>query len=143
MFSQSDATLSRDRNLNFNLSETKYEQRLDNQKKKETVGNVRGVKFSSLSSSSSVQTREKEARSREYDNYINTFTSSSSSSSSSNKNATKHQPGGFRPAKLAGGVGSSVAAMKKTSSVESPGRKILRTPTQEIKRLNTQQFSLF
>ena len=140
MFSQSAATLSRDRNLNFNLSETKYVQRLDNQKKKETVGNVRGVKFSSLSSSSSsVQAREKEARSREYDNYINTFTSSSSSSnssrsrpSSSNKNETKSQsqPGSFRPT---GNVVSSVAAMKKANSVESPGRKLLRTPTQEMK----------
>ena len=142
MFSQSDVSLSRDRNLNFKLSEQNYEPRLDctldNQKKKETAS--RGVKFSS-----SVQTKEKEVRSREYDNYINTFTSSSSSSSSrsSNKNETKRQPGPFRPAKVAGNGGSSVAAMKKTSSVESPGRKILRTPTQEIKRLNTQQFSLF
>ena len=142
MFSQSDVSLSRDRNLNFKLSEQNYEPRLDstldNQKKKETAS--RGVKFSS-----SVQTKEKEVRSREYDNYINTFTSSSSSSSSrsSNKNEIKRQPGPFRPAKVAGNGGSSVAAMKKTSSVESPGRKILRTPTQEIKRLNTQQFSLF
>ena len=138
MFSQSDVSLSRDRNLNFKLSEPNYEPRLDctldNQKKKETAS--RGVKFSS-----SVQTKEKEVRSREYDNYINTFTSSSSRSS--NKNETKRQPGPFRPAKVAGNGGSSVAAMKKTSSVESPGRKILRTPTQEIKRLNTQQFSLF
>ena len=136
MFSQSDATLSRDRNLNFNLSEPKYVPRLelDNQKKKETAGNVRGVKFSS-----SVQSKEKETRSREYDNYINTFTSSSSSSSSSrsrsissNKNETKSQsqPGSFRPA---GNVVSSVAAMKKANSVESPGRKLLRTPTQEMK----------
>ena len=39
MFSQSDATISRDRNLNFKLSETNYVQRLDNQKKKETAGN--------------------------------------------------------------------------------------------------------
>ena len=138
MFSQSDVSLSRDRNLNFKLSEQNYEPRLDstldNQKKKETAS--RGVKFSS-----SVQTKEKEVRSREYDNYINTFTSSSSRSS--NKNEIKRQPGPFRPAKVAGNGGSSVAAMKKTSSVESPGRKILRTPTQEIKRLNTQQFSLF
>ena len=126
MFSQSDATLSRDRNLNFNLSGTRDVPRLelDNQKKKEKAGNVRGVKFS-------VQTKEKEARSREYDNYINTFTTSSSRSSSSNKNETKQpQSGGFRPAKLAG---SSVAAMKKANSAESPGRKLLRTPTQEMK----------
>ena len=137
MFSQSDATISRDRNLNFNLSETNYVQRLDNQKKKETAGNVRAGKFSS-------QTTEKEARrSKEYENYIKTFTSSSSSSSSSNKNNTKHQPGAFRPARLPTSGGSSVAAMKKTSSVESPGRKLLRTPTQEMKRLNTLQFSLF
>ena len=122
MFSQTDASLSRDRNLNFNLSETNYVQRLDNQKKKEPAGNVRAVKFSSLSSA------EKEARSKEYDNYINTFTSSS------NKNNPRQQPGGFRPAKQAGGGGGGpVAAMKKTSSVESPGRKLLRTPTQEIK----------
>ena len=138
MFSQTDASLSRDRNLNFNLSETDYVQRLDNQKKKETAGNVRAVKFSSLSSS--VQTKEKEARSKEYDNYINTFTSSSTSSpSSSNKNNPRNQSGGFRPGRQAGsGGGGSVAAMKKTSSVESPGRKLLRTPTQEMKRLNTQ-----
>lgn len=136
MFSQTDASLSRDRNLNFNLSETNYVQRLDNQKKKETAGNVRAVKFSSLSSA--VQTKEKEARSKEYDNYINTFTSSS------NKNNPRQQPGGFRQAKQAGGGGGGpVAAMKKTSSVESPGRKLLRTPTQEMKRLNTQEFSFF
>ena len=129
MYSQSDATISRDRNLNFDLSETNYVQRLDNQKKKETAGNVRAVKFSS-------QTKEKEARSKEYDNYINTFTSSS------NKNHAKHQQGTFRPARLPGSGGSSVAAMKKTSSLESPGRKLLRTPTQEMKRLNTLPFSL-
>ena len=135
MFNQSDATLSRDRNLNFNLSETNYVQRLDNQKKKETAGNVRAGKFSS-------QTTEKEARrSKEYENYIKTFTSSSSSS---NKNNTKHQPGAFRPARLPTSGGSSVAAMKKTSSVESPGRKLLRTPTQEMKiRHSFTQFSLF
>ena len=138
MFNQSDATLSRDRNLNFNLSETNYVQRLDNQKKKETAGNVRAGKFSS-------QTTEKEGRrSKEYENYIKTFTSSSSSSSSSNKNNTKHQPGAFRPARLPTSGGSSVAAMKKTSSVESPGRKLLRTPTQEMKiRHSFSQFSLF
>ena len=140
MFRQIDETISRDRNLNFSLSDANSMQILDNHKKKETSGNVRVVKFSSHSSS--LQTKEKETRKKEYDNYINTFTSSS------NKNEFR-QPGTFRPAKLSGLASgeSSVTAitksMKKASSVESPGaRKLLRTPTQEMRKLDIHSYEM-
>ena len=132
MFSRRDETLSRDRNLNFNLSHANSMQILDNQKKKETSKNVPAVKFSSRCSS--FQNKEKEARKKEYDNYINTFTSGS------NKNDIRQKT--FYPPKmssLAQGDSSVTAvskSLKKTSSLESPGtRKLIRTPTQEIKEL--------
>lgn len=126
MFSRTDETLSRDSNLNFSLSDANSMQILDNQKKKEK--NVPAVKFSSRPSS--LQNTEKEARKKEYDNYINTFTSGQ------NKNDIRQKT--FNPPKLSAQGESSATAisksLKKTSSMESPGtRKLIRTPTQVMK----------
>ena len=131
MFSRTDETLSRDSNLNFSLSDANSMQILDNQKKKETSQNVPSVKFSSRPSS--LQNTEKEARKKEYDNYINTFTSGQ------NKNDIRQKT--FNPPKLSAQGESSATAisksLKKTSSMESPGtRKLIRTPTQEMKWIN-------
>ena len=69
MLSQLDVNLSRDRNLNYNLSDANSMQVLDNQKKSHASRPV--TKFSSQNK------KEVEARKKEYDNYINTFNSSS------------------------------------------------------------------
>ena len=121
MFSRIDATISRDRNLNFSLSDANSMQILDNQKRKETSKNVTLVKFDSRSPS--FQKQEKEARKVEYDNYINTFPTGS------NENENRIQI--FPPSRKSG-IAQGERTMKKTNSIESPGhRKLIRTPTQE------------
>ena len=139
MFSRADATISRDRNLNFDLSDANSMQILDNQKKKETSENVsaRAAKFSSRRSP--LQDKKKETRTKEYDNYISTF-------SGSNKN-TRLQT--FPPPKMSGssqGENSVTAiskSMRQSTSLESPGtRKLIRTPTQEMSRVNIPRISI-
>ena len=127
MLSQLDTNLTRDRNLNFKLSDANSMQILDNQAKSKDASRA-VAKFSSSSSSSSNNKKEEAARRKEYDNYINTFTGS-------NKN-DNYKPS-FQPPRVSSRPqdGSSTAynkAVKKTSSIESPGtRKLIRTPTQE------------
>ena len=128
MLSQLDTNLTRDRNLNFKLSDANSMQILDNQAKSKDASRT-VAKFSSSSSSSSNNKKEEAARRKEYDNYINTFTGS-------NKN-DNYKPS-FQPPRVSSRPqdGSSTTAynkaVKKTSSIESPGtRKLIRTPTQE------------
>ena len=128
MLSQLDTNLTRDRNLNFKLSDANSMQILDNQAKSKDASRT-VAKFSS--SSSSNNKKEEAARRKEYDNYINTFTGS-------NKN-DNYKPS-FQPPRVSSRPqdGSSTTAynkaVKKTSSIESPGtRKLIRTPTQESK----------
>ena len=133
MLSQLDTTLSRDRNLNFNISDATSMQILDNQKKKEASENVsaRAAKFSSRSSP--LQDKKKETRTKEYDNYISTF-------SGSNKNTrlqTFHPPKSSGPSQGESSVTSITKSMRQSTSLESPGtRKLIRTPTQEMSRMN-------
>ena len=132
MLSQLETNLTRDRNLNFNLSDANSMQILDNQaKSKDATRTV--AKFSSSSSSSGQNKKEEAARRKEYDNYINTFTNGS------NKNHDNYKPS-FQPPRVSsrptdGSSTTSTAlnrSVKKTSSIESPGtRKLIRTPTQE------------
>ena len=139
MFSRADATISRDRNLNFDLSDANSMQILDNQKNKEASENVsaRAAEFSSRRSP--LQDKKKETRTKEYDNYISTF-------SGSNKN-TRLQT--FHPPKMSGSsqgessVTSISKSMRQSTSLESPGtRKLIRTPTQEMSRVNIPRISI-
>ena len=139
MFSRADATISRDRNLNFDLSDANSMQILDNQKNKEASENVsaRAAKFSSRSSP--LQDKKKERRTKEYDNYISTF-------SGSNKNTrlqTFHPPKMSGPSQWESSVTSISKSMRQSSSLESPGtRKLIRTPTQEMSRMNIPRISI-
>ena len=121
MYSRIDATISRDRNLNFSLSDANSMQILDNQKRKETSKNVTVVQFHSPSSS--FQKQEEEGCKVEYNNYINTFPTGS--------NENEHRIQIF-PTPRKSGIAQGEKTMNKTNSIESPGqRKLIRTPTQE------------
>ena len=134
MLSNLDTNLkTRDRNLNFNLSDANSSmQVLDNQGKE----NVAVAKFSSTSSQQQQQQQQQQPRSegrarREYDNYHNTFTNGSNRNSDCSR-------GLYRPSqssKIAQDDSSPPTALnkpiKKTGSMDSPGgRKLIRTPTQ-------------
>ena len=111
---------SRDRNLNFNLSDATSMQVLDNQAKENAPRNKQPT-----SSQQNPEVRSK----REYDNYFNTF------NNGSNKNQSNKEP--CEPlkntTKIAQEESSTSTALKslKKNSMESPsGRKLIRTPTQ-------------
>lgn len=133
MFSRADATISRDRNLNFDLSDANSMQILDNQKRKETSENVsaRAAEFSSRRSP--LQDKKKETRTKEYDNYISTF----SGSNKITRLQTFHPPKMSGPSQGESSVTSISKSMRQSTSLESPGtRKLIRTPTQEMSRVN-------
>ena len=133
MLSNLDTNLkTRDRNLNFNLSDANSSmQVLDNQGKE----NVAVAKFSSTSSQQQQQQQQQprsEGRARrEYDNYHNTFTNGSNRNSDCSRGL--YQPS--LSSKIAQDDSSPPTALnkpiKKTGSMDSPGgRKLIRTPTQ-------------
>ena len=122
---------SRDRNLNFNLSDATSMQVLDNQ------GRENAPKYPT-SSQPNPEVRSK----REYDNYFNTF------SNGSNKNKSNKEPCEAlkKTSKIAQEESSTSTALKSlkknSSSMESPsGRKLIRTPTQVNSFTSNQIFS--
>ena len=128
MLSQLDTTLSRDRNLNFNISDASSMQILDNQGRQDAKRPV--TKFSS-----SQKKKEEVARKKEYDNYHHTFTNGSHKRTDNYKATFQppKEPVGATPAQADSSVTAATRTMKRTNSNETPGpgtRKLIRTPTQ-------------
>ena len=115
---------SRDRNLNFNLSDATSMQVLDNQGKENAPAPRNKLP---TSSQQNPETRSK----REYDNYFNTF-HNGSNKNQSNKEPCEPLKNTSKIAQEESSTSTALKSLKKnSSSMESPsGRKLIRTPTQ-------------